>query len=306
MRKLILKILLFVLPLIIGLLWLPLDRRLYFQGMKSDCMNQAIWIYDRIFNNPKPIDIVFMGTSHTINGINDSLIESNLASQNFKVVNFGYCRIGNNLEYVFLKEAVKTKKVKALVLEVREEEDRFGHPVFSYLAESEDVINAPPFINNRLFDDYYKHAYYKLEVIRNSILLNNENEMVRMDPFGFSASTEAASANVLNKFKEGNSVITDRKKNWNYNLLMNYPRIYLKKISELCKVQGIKMYFIYLPSYGAGSKQPMEMLNYLNYGKVLIPSPGILDDMTNWHDEAHLNKKGANQLSNWIAGEIIN
>ena len=130
---------LFVSPFLVLIFVIPVDSRMKFEGLKDDCFNHGIWIYDRIHNNEKATDIVFLGSSLTINSINDPLIEQGLDNTT-SVVNFGYCRLGMNMNYALWKEVLKKKKPRYLILEVREGGGRYGHPIFPYVAASEDVI----------------------------------------------------------------------------------------------------------------------------------------------------------------------
>jgi hypothetical protein len=303
MKKFLLRLILFMLPLLVILLALPVNKRLFYRGLKENCMNQGIWIYDRINNNSKPVDIVFLGSSHTCNGISDSLIERLLAEKNLKVVNLGYCQLGNNLQYVLLKEAVKTKKIKILVFEVREEENRFGHPAFAYLADSKDVLSAAPLFNQQLFEDYYRHCYYKLEVIRKFLFGTLENEAIQTNDFGFSCSAEASSPDFLDDIKRRRSAskfISGLER----DVKMRFARTYIAKIADVCHEQNIRMLFLYLPGYGSILDKPMEYDTYIKYGTVLIPPKEILDKKENWHDEDHLNYNGSRELSGWIAAQL--
>jgi len=165
MKNLFLNSLILFLPFILALIFLPVNKRFFYQGLKDDCSNHATWIYDRLYNNSKPMDIVFMGSSKTINGINDQLIGDTL-NNGMGVINMGYCRLGNNLYYSFLKELIEVRKIKVLVMEVREDENRYSHPVFPYLASFSDVVCAPVLFNKNYLSDYYQYFYYKLEVIK--------------------------------------------------------------------------------------------------------------------------------------------
>ena len=114
MKRLYKHIILFFLPVLLLIIIVPVNKRQKYLGLENDCFNHAIWIYDRLYKNSKPVDIAFLGSSHTINGINDKLIEEELKRYNMTAANFGYCRLGRNLSYVLLKEIIKTKKPRYL------------------------------------------------------------------------------------------------------------------------------------------------------------------------------------------------
>ena len=301
MKKLILNILFLFIPLVVFILIFPINRRVLYRGLKDDCCNRAIWVHDRIFENQNPIDIAFLGSSHTVNGINDQLIQEKL---NAKVTNLGYCRLGENLTYILLKEILKTKKLKKLVVEVREDEDRYSHPAFPYLAESQDVFLPYPLFDRDIFSDIYHHIYYRIEVIKNLLFGTLENANLNNNDFGLSVSTDTASAELLNKAKMERSVKKPELSSMARTFYMKFPRAYLSKIHWICKTNNIQLFFLYLPAYGSNHSTPKEYETYLQYGKVILPPNEIFEKPTNWHDENHLNIGGANQLSNWVADEI--
>ena len=149
MRKLILHINLFLLPLFLLLLVIPVDKRQKFVGLEADCYNHGIWVHDRIFHSQTPIDIAFLGSSHTICGVDDGFLSEKI--EGLEVANLGYCRLGRNLNYVLLKELVSQNEVQQIIIEVREKEDRFSHPIFPYMARSEDVMLPKLFFNQKCF-----------------------------------------------------------------------------------------------------------------------------------------------------------
>lgn len=301
MKKLILKIFLIAFIIELLILLLPVNKRLFYQGLKDDCSNRSIWIYDRIFENEKPIDLAFFGSSHILNGINDDLIEKKI---HINTSNIGYCRLGENLVYVLLKEVVKTKQLKTIVIEVREDEDLYSHPIFPYIAETKDVLLATPLFNKKILSDIYKHSYYKLEVIKNLLLNNIENKEIHKDNFIVWSSPDTASKKLLSEIKEKHNKKKIEQNTFERDFHLKYPRTYLEKINTLCIEKGIKIFFLYLPSYGSNVETPKEINTYLKYGTVLIPPNEIYENPANWHDEAHLNQSGSNQLSNWVADEL--
>ena len=86
---------LFLLPIIVLLLFIPINVRKQYEGLSGDCANHAIWIYDRIVKNETPIDIAFIGSSHTMHAVNDKSLTENSHGKN--ITNLGYCRFGRNL-----------------------------------------------------------------------------------------------------------------------------------------------------------------------------------------------------------------
>ncbi len=302
MNKLIPRILLFIGPLILGLFILPVNKRLKYTGLENDCYNHGIWIYDRIYNNPDKVDVVFLGSSHTINGINDELISEYLAP--LEVLNFGYCRFGRNLQYVLLKEIVNGKNISVLILEVRDREGRNSHPVFPFVASSKDVISVSPLFKKNWLSDIWKNSCYKIELLQNELYHESPEVSFRLNPYGHSSSPDTASSEFLTK--EGlrrDNALKDRSR-FSSKFHNNFSMTYLRKISRVCKKNNISLYFLYLPSYRSTKFEPQEINVYESIGHVLIAPKNLYKDKNNWYDGNHLNSTGANKLSNWIAEEI--
>jgi len=304
MGKLILKILIFIALLLVIIMAMPVDERSKFTGLKEDCFYHAIWFHDRLFLNPKPIDIAFIGSSHTINGIDDGLIEHELDSLHLNVANLGYCRYGDNLYYTLVKDLLGVKKPKMIFMEVREDEDRYSHPVFPYLADPIDVLTAWPWFNRDILSDDVVSLRYRVQLARHVFLPADTLFPVRQEVHGFASSADTVSPAILNEIKIRRMEHKWATGSFERGFYMAFPRAYIRKIGQLCSEHNVKLVFIYLPEYASGLWQPLESSTYVKYGKILIPPREIFESTSNWGDESHLNRAGARALSAWIAGTI--
>jgi hypothetical protein len=303
MKRLLFHIVIFLAPLVILLIIVPVNKRMKYLGLKNDCFNHAIWIHDRIYENPDPVDIAFLGSSHTINGINDMLLSEKLDGLN--AVNFGYCRLGRNLDYVLLKEILQKKEIKKLVVEVRESEDRYSHPVFPSIAAGEDVFLPYPFFDRDILSDMWQHVAYKVELYQDSFYKADSITPFRMDDFGFAAHPDTASVAFLDEIKVKRSRPKTEISVIEKSLTNKYPEGYLKKIGKICNNNSIDLYFLFLPSYGSQVHEPAEMKIYKELGTVLLPPVQLFEDKDNWFDENHFNMAGAAKLSEWLSGELM-
>ncbi len=304
MKKLWLKILIFMAPLILMFGFLPVDKRLNYVELKDDCFYHGIWLYDRIHNNPAPVDIVFLGSSHTVNSINDTLIEKICGDTTLHVVNMGYCRYGVNLYYAFLKELMKKKSPEIVFIEVREDENIYSHPIFPYVADPGDVFCESPFFNQDLFSDYVSFYEYRIKLVKAQYVKMETVEPVRTDNHGFAASADTAQESFLKGIKDKSRAKGTSRANFFRKMEMVFPGHYLDKIATLCRNSGVKLVFLYIPQYGSPWLPPREMETYTKLGGVLIPPAEIFADSDNWFDENHLNQAGANKLSAWIAMKV--
>ncbi len=293
-----------MLPVLLGLLVLPVNKRLKYEGLINDCFNHGIWIYDRIHYNEKPVDIAFLGSSHTINGVNDRLIEQGLEDQDLNVANFGYCRLGRNLSYVMLKEILSEKSPKYVVLEVREDESKYSHPIFPFVAKTTDVILANPFFNKDLFADIWTHLAYKVDLTQQIIYERQSEIPNKVHDFGFATSKDTATMALLDDASARRSHSPKEVTPLERKIQLSYPRNFLRKMAHQCQNNGIEIIYLYLPVYGSKQKLPKEYKTYSTYGRVLIPPQSIIEDPSNWFDDSHFNQTGANKLASWLTIEV--
>jgi hypothetical protein len=198
------------------------------------------------------------------------------------------------------------KKPKVLFLEVREDENRYSHPIFPYIANANDIFLATPFFNRDLLRDYFDSFLFRLKLLKTQYFRKDSIVPFRTDDFGFMGSKDTASGTVLDKIKQEHSEPRAGLSSLARDFYMTYPRIYLKRLSQLCIENHIRLNFIYLPEYCPNINEPLELKTYRKYGDILIPPHEIFEDPDNWGDEAHLNQAGARKLSEWVADQIRN
>src|ERR1035437_9615834 len=142
MKQIILRIILFFSLMIIPFVALfiaPYFEEFAWHYIQNDCYNHGAWIYDRINHNQTPIDIAFIGSSHTIHAFQDKTIEQKLGT-GYHVSSMGYCRYGRNLQYTLLRMLLEHKNPKYVVIEVHEDEEKNSHDIFPYLAKTNDLF----------------------------------------------------------------------------------------------------------------------------------------------------------------------
>jgi hypothetical protein len=302
--KHIIRFLLPVLACIVLLMIIPVDKRIRYLLMNNDCFNHGIRIHDRIFANRAPVDIAFIGSSRTINAINSQKIENAFVENQIHVNSFGYCRLGVNLNYVLFKDLLKTKRPTSIILEVRESESRFSHPVFPYLADESDVFMPYIFYNHNFLKDFYKAIVFKMQIYQQLCFKSDSNAVVNLALHSNDGFNDTADIKTLEdaRLKQATKDYSLSKIEREYYL--RFPFHYYKKIQELANEKGIQLYFIYMPQFGSPLKEPVEMNTYRKLGTVWIPPNEIFEDKNNWYDETHLNRTGANKLADWIIEKI--
>lgn len=284
------------------LIVIPVNDRSKFEGLSGDCVNHAIWIHDRIVNNNTPIDIAFIGSSHTMYAINDDLITNKLGQ---KITNLGYCRFGRNLTYLLTKKLTEHKTVKHIVFEVREKEDLTSHPMFPYLATTKETLLPHILFNQKYFSDIWNHFAYKIELTQDFLFKNNSSPISK-ELYGVRDIDIIADTTILNDFKRRRQQPEKEVLNIEREFHNQFPLTYLEEALQLCKSNNIKTSFIYIPSYGTKHLVPTELETYSKWGNVLIPPKQTLESPTNWCDENHLNSRGGLEISEWLINELNN
>ena len=304
MKRFLHRLGLFSLPLLvaaIGLLLLPVDRRQRYAYLKDDCFNHGLWIHDRLFRQETPVDLAFLGSSRTLCAVNDEELSKNLDQE---VVNLGYCRLGRNLIYVLLQDLLEARKPARIVIEVRENEDRYSHPVFPFLANEKDAFLPVLLFNRDLFSDAYQAFRCKLQLSKDRIFQSAPQPETRTAPYGFAPKRDIAQ---LQRLQAHQLERRERKKDlpsWQRDFYWRYPLRYLGKIGKTCRKQGVELYFLYLPGYGSDPERPTGYEHYRAMGQLLLPPPDIFADPDHWFDENHLNAAGAEALTEWLEGRL--
>ena len=305
MKRILLKIVLFlslVTTPIVALHTIPYSEEFAYHYIENDCYNHGAWIFDRITHNTVPIDIAFIGSSHTIHAYQEAKIEGLLGS-GYHLANLGYCRYGRNLEYSLLKLLLKHKNPKVIILEVHEDEEKNSHDIFPYLASTKDLISSP--ISRDYFSDLLNGTSARLEFFKAKYIFTPNYQTPNTEHYGYGASDRIAPNDEL---IENKKVWTKRMRNNTGKtfdeLQLRYPKIYLEKMIELIRAKNILLLFVYLPEYGSKLTSPKYAKFYLNTAPLLIPPGQIFENTKNWMDACHLNDNGSAVLSSWMAEQL--
>lgn len=88
-------------------LWLPYPRSQAYGSLPEDCYGHGPWLYHRLFEDPRPIDVAFLGSSRTLRAVHEEQVFPAVDSP--VVANLGYCRLGRNLHWVIASDLMDTK-----------------------------------------------------------------------------------------------------------------------------------------------------------------------------------------------------
>lgn len=268
-------------------------------------MGYSGWIYDRLHHNEERVDIVFTGSSKTINAVNCQWLDDGLAERGVDntSANLGFCRLGRNMHYTIIKEAIETKHPHAIIIEVSEKENRDGHMDFAYVADAVDIWSPVLVFNDNLFQDIGKATAVRFEAMKQKLLGKYIPPPVHKTTYGYVPDSSLADVQSLLDIKAG------KVNNWKYSKgisrwFYNQQAFNnIDRIKKLADKNGCDLYFLYLPGFGS-IPQPEENEFYKSRGTLLIPPAEILNNPHYYKDELHMNDYGAKALSKWLAGEL--
>ena len=311
MKKLFKNIIIFILPFLIGIIVLfniPVNKKFSYNFVKGECDNKASWIYNRIFEDKKQIDIAFTGASQTSCAIMDEYIEKELinrSGKNIEIANLGYCRRGRDIQYVMLKELFKYKKPSILVIEVAEDEPKKSHPVFPYLAESTDLWGSFVFFNQRFLSNIRKGIVIRFEQLKSGVFKNDYPAIVDNSEFGYLTSTQFATSSDLTQNKlDWQTRNSMSKPAFIRDIELKYSKHYIKEIIQLAQRNECRILFLYLPEYGSGMTTPLLKEYYMEFGELIVLPDSIISNHLNWKDATHFNDSGAKKATNIVIQEL--
>lgn len=314
MKAFIQKLLLFLLPLVFGVVFLlygPPNKQQGYNYMLKSC-EKGNWLYNRIFEHETPVDIAFLGTSRTICGLNDSTIEQDLSTIGGAIVhvsNLAFCRPGRSLDYVILKDLFKHHQPKLIVLEIREKEDRFNHRDFPYIADGGDVLFQHLLLNQRYFGGIHlaidrRFQYYRQKVMGTTKTYPDEASSYHHRVADLYASPESLINSSTNKQKDPYDNYTQLKQ-WRERVNQKLGMSYVKAITSMARKNGTAIVFLYLPSFKEDQVfLPRNYESYLKLGPVILPPDSLITNMEHWADPNHMNLKGSKLISRFLAIEL--
>jgi hypothetical protein len=286
------------------------------------------WIFERIHFDRTPIDLVFIGTSHTQSGINSERVESALRSNGsiINVVNFAVPHLGRDLQFLLLREAIKHRNVKHVVVELQESEARAPHPGFQHLAPVKDLLQSPLILNTGYFENFSRLPQRQLALFLRSRFSALYELQSSFDPIHYEGphwddtyrlhgiNTPRLKANSVAELERAARdlwAVFERKQSLarkltvptqRYSLLERYNQFYLEEMLTLASRQGVGITFLYLPFF-RGPENPKDYQFLASRGPILSPTE-VLADPSSWQNVDHLNFPGANSLSDWVGNAL--
>lgn len=309
---------------------IPHDPFVRWQAMRTEAYARLGWVYERVHGDPTPTDVVLVGTSHTMNGLDGLAIARRIAADGVRapdgrcltVTNLAIPSYGRNMHWAVVRELLRVRRPRAIVLEVFENETRKAHPLFSHVAETEDLLGAPKLLNQNYVADLIRLPYRQLKLGVETLAPREFGLKPRFDPADYDGSTvdntrvvnvggRALSPPMTRPMDPAKLEAAAKANRDNKNLHMlpeslerfeyAVPRHYLSGILEMADKANVPVYFLYLPGYGL-PPQPFDMRPY--QGRPMLTVNDLLARRDFWQDPAHLNTQGAAAVSQRV-GDLI-
>jgi hypothetical protein len=309
-----------------ALIALPHDKYLRYQTLNDAQAPNSYWIYERIHFDPTPIDVAFIGSSRTGQSIHSRRFEEDLARRgiNVKAVNFFFVRAGVNIQYVIAKELLTSRKIKLLVLEIDEREERKPHDAFNLYADPVDVLTAPLWINFDYFSDIIRLPSRQVHLAWQTALQNLGLRSPDFVPPPYEGPNldYAQVIHSLDNVDHNRSVVHTeaemeaKRVQWLHELTrqvlprslsdleFRFPRYYERQLLDLAQAHDTKVVFLYTPQYG-GPQHPPPYDLYAGRADLINPW-GELQDYRLWFDVNHLNWDGAKRMTDYVADVLAN
>lgn len=251
-------------------------------------------VHDRIVFNPKPIDIAFVGSSHTWNGVDDAAVENALKKQGLdvSVANLASSWPGRDLRVLQLKQLLQYKHPHLVVIEVMEHETPYGHGILPYVANAEDMFCCRFYLDVRWPQHFA--LFLKRQILNHSELFGYREQTQYtpdLQPFGWmprdgkwkNPTPLTALHGMKARLKEAGYIATQ----W-------FGISAVQKMVELAHSDGVEVRFLYMPEFAYARGEPViPVEKYTRMAPMFNMPTSITQNPALWHDKAHLNREGA-------------
>jgi hypothetical protein len=329
-RQFIVAVIVMMVLMIVGICALPHSRYVRFKSLHDIEVVKSGWIYERIHFDSTPTDVVFIGSSHTMFGVDSARIEQQYLAatgHDLHVVNFAMSHLGRDLQYLLAREVLQTRPVKLLVIEVREDESRSMHPAFGSLANTSDIITAPIFINTSYLDNLAHLPLRQLRLFMHSVAPELFGEQVGFNIANYAGSHwddayrvhgAPGATTLLTPRLESHTAAELEHERQHLDRMMASKLIlpgalkpletranllYLGYMLKAATRAGVRVQFLYMPTYAVRAAPRFQDL-YKAHGSTWYPQE-IYGHLNWWLDVGHLNYFGAEALSDWLAKALI-
>lgn len=295
---------------------MPQDKYYRYQEYHSGTTRKADWIYERLNFDESPIDVALLGSSRTGAGLSAPDIETyfcKATGRKISVANLSIPETGRNMHYVLAKELFATKSPTLVVLELNERETRRPHNDFIYLADAEDVLSAPLWINLNYFSDLLRlpgrqaTLFWSSLTKRPALRQEFDDKAYAGRHLDRTRTLELLDGRIINRQitlpKEKLDAMHDMRIATSFDhvsvptpiktLEHRISRHYVRKIDALAQTRNAKLTFALLPAYRRPNLEE-DVLGELGVeGEIALLGDDLANNPAYWQDAIHLNTSGA-------------
>jgi hypothetical protein len=319
-----LAILAVALAVAVGLCLLPENPYQRWRLLEGTIHARTKWIYERINFDPQPLDVVFIGPSRVGAAVDAPRLGQALAARGLaaNVVNFSLPEAGRNINDVIVREMLKTKQPKLIVIGVTEKPSRFGHSAFKYVAPR-GMVAWPGYLGDaNYFSDLIYLPYRQAELFAAYVAPGVLGPSNTFDPTTYrghaidtTGDIRLPDGTIKNGSKPASAAELERgvrklERGLNPPILPEHyadlefgdERHYVREICDMARARGVRVAFLFLPYYTGPSDVQEERL-YRTCGPVW--NAGFLSGQAElYSDYAHLTSAGADQLTDWLVAPV--
>jgi hypothetical protein len=284
---------------------------------------KAGWIYERLHFDPTPVDVAFIGSSRTMQGINSLEVEKALntaTGEKYHVVNLGLPKLGRDAPFLVGRMLAETKKPKIVLVEVDYLNIRNGTPIYPQLATFDDLLHAPQPDMDFFYDLVSipaRHGRLLWQTLTSG-KSTFDPASYRGEHWDDDYQTMAADGRI------SPPRITSLDKDELHKQSVEWVRLQQQKVGqydswawaefyynetneqrllELLRRSGVKIVLLYMTALGS-PERPFRFERISGYGDLWPTPPQLTGDPTIWVNPTHMNYYGAQRFSAWLGGKL--
>ena len=277
--------------------------------------DREIQFFQSSLRNSSVPDILFLGTSRTMNGVDAQTINESLIPKGRRAINLGVNWFGHGLQLSMLESWLSLKKTNTVIIEVPMLFRFPLHPHFQAYCSPvalTSLLKAQPYLGLKAFFCQGPRAFiqpYFFDVPSEQNLSYSMNRKKR-DGLVIIPQSSSQAKHVFHsaqqKLREGiiqlpeSSVARKNIMLWRYG----HQLVFLESIKNLCDRHGATLHLLVLPKCGITRPDPILMDFYQNLSSTWIPPEHLLQKPQLWRDFGHLNQQGASILASWLAEQL--
>lgn len=306
-----------------ALFFLPTDPYQRHAALRSTDYIKGAWIYERLNFDPTPVDIAFLGSSRTMEGVDAATVEADLATDGVAahVVNLALPSLGQDTPALLARMLAETKRPRIVFVETDYLVSRGSSPAFSLLATPQEALGAPFVVNEWLPANLLRIAARNLSLTWKRLT----GQSAVFDPTAYRGAHWEDVLRVTGRDgRLGRARVThmsiasfeSEAAIWQGNLLrksrqyhdwawveLHYAETWQQRMLEALQTSGTHIVLLSMPPVGM-KEPPFHATTLRQYGEFWALPDLVAHDHTLWDNPTHMNYWGAEAYSHWLARQL--